>query len=403
MKTSHLKELLLDPVNQEFISKNLDKDIPALILKYGADQAKRSLIEQISSRQAIRKKLPSYYQKKTMVLAPRKNLEQSSSEAIAKCKAELIKNGTRFADLSGGFGIDSRFLAPKFAEAWHIEPNTELSHLAEAHLREEIPNIHWHFEQSLAEDFLKKNTHEFDLIYLDPSRRDSNHKALYLPEEYQPNILELKDQLLKFGKEVLIKLSPMVSIPTYLKLLPEVQEIWVLSERNECKELSFLLRRGKRESSPLIRAIDIQLDKTYVNVCPSPYPLSLNSSLPLSYLYLPNSSILKAGIQDLVASDFELFKLDAFSHLYTSTHFKEGFPGRCFEVLNIHKAYDKELRGKALQVISRNFPDKPEKIQHRLKLKSKGAKDFLIATQAQGKAIFILAKWLVPSLKENGG
>ncbi len=403
MKTSQLKELVQSEEAISFIKKHLDFDTSKLLFKFGKDEARKILIGQIASRQAIRKKLPTYYQNYNLLFPPKQNLEQSSSEAIAKMKAELLPEGEKLADLSAGFGVDFQQLMEKYQKGLHLEPNPELSEIAAFNLKQTLPGKDLRFVQAKAEDFLKENTEGFDLIYLDPSRRDENRKPLYRPEEYQPNILAIKSQLLASSPLVLVKLSPMISIPEYLSLLPETKEVWVLSERNECKELSFLLSRENSNEKPFFRC----LNQGYLHLerleCYPPDHVDINILEPQEYLYLPNASILKGGLQDYCASQFSLAKLDPNSNLFTSNKYHQNYPGRIFKVHSVNKAYAPSLKGKSLQVISRNFPDSPEKISQKLKLKKKGASDFLIATKSQKRLTFILAELIVPSMEGYGG
>lgn len=403
MKIYRLKEVLEKTENQDFIAKHLQEDIAKLIFKYGSNPELKLLIEQIASRQAIRKKLPSYYAEASCIFPAKQNLEQSSSEAIAKLKSELVPPGKKLADLSAGFGVDFRFLMHNFSSGLHLEPNADLSAIAAYNVKNWLGDKELRFEQASLESYLSKSEESFDLIYLDPSRRDQNQKPLYRPEEYQPNILEVKSALLQRSPLVLVKMSPMISIPEYLELLPETKEVWVLSEKNDCKEVSFLLGAAPQKAPVLIRTFDISnegvksLDSSDAKSAPIPLgPIN-------KYLYLPNVSILKAGIQDQSGWLHGLHKIERFSHLYSSENLVKDFPGRIFECLAIHKAYDKKLKGKALQVIVRNFPDTPEKIAQKLKLKLKGASHFLLATQSESGHTFIEAKLIVPSMMKNGG
>ncbi len=389
--------------HRNFINDNLQADTSRLLFKYAKDADKRLLIEQIASRQAILKKLPEAYTDPFRLFPPKSNLEQSSSEAMAKLKADLIPAGHSMADLSGGFGIDFLYLMQNFDKGHFVEPEKDLCQLSAENLRSLLATKELHFTAERAEEYLEHCKEHFDLLYLDPSRRDSAHRPLYRPEEYQPNILEIKAALLRISDRVLVKMSPMISIPEYLQQLPETQEVWVLSERNECKEVSFLLS-SKKQNSVKIRSYNVLADglQYYENEAGTKLEnMELRELCP--YIYLPNSSILKAGLQDEVAEDFKLGKLDPNSNLYTSVELIEKFPGRIFIVKDIHKAYAKSLRSKALQVISRNFPDSPEFISRKLKLKAKGAQDFLIATKHSGKPVFIEASLYVPSLERNGG
>lgn len=403
MKISRLKELLSSEEHQEFTEKHLKENVSKLLFKYSRDLDKRLLLEQIAAKQVIRKKLPEFYQNKELIFPPKLNLEQASHQAIAQLKASMIPAGEKLADLSGGFGVDFRYIMTKFQSGLYLDANTDLVNLAQHNLPLLLPDKQLHFRHDTAESFLQKNDDAYDLIYLDPSRRDVHNKPVYQIEDYQPNVLEIKSGLLAKGERILIKMSPMISITEILKVIPEISEVWVLSYRNECKEVSFLLEKDIKYKEITYRCLNIERNKIQEVIVANDFDVNIGFSSVKGYLYLPNASILKAGVQDFVARDFKLEKLHINSNLYTSPLLDMGFPGRVFKVQHIDKAYSKFFRGKSLQVISRNFPDSPEKIGKKLKLKLKGASDFLVATKDQTGPIFVEAELVVPSLEDNGG
>jgi len=402
-KISRLKALLSQPENREFIKAGLKEDIPRLLFKWAKDEDKRLLIEQIASRQAIRKKLPSYYQDEFIIFPPRTNLEQSSSEAVARFRSEKLGGGKAMADLSAGFGIDFRFLAEKFERADYIEPNADLIEISAINLQRLLAENTIKLHQTNAEDFLNTNRRHFDLIFLDPSRRDADQRRLYAIEDYEPNLLAILPQLLNIAQGVYVKLSPMVSIVEYQKQLEKLSEVWVISERNECKELGFLFHNDQGDNTLKIRTWDLYPNE--VQSFDSTFPSEARPAMGelQEYIYLPNSSILKAGIQDECANYFQVKKLDTNTNLYSSDIFLENYPGRKFKLLASHKPYASALKKNRLQVISRNFPDSPEKIAQKLKLNPKGAKDFLIATSVKGQATFLECEWIFNSTISNGG
>jgi 16S rRNA G966 N2-methylase RsmD len=46
--------------------------------------------------------------------------------------------------------------------------------------------------------FLDENQENFDVIYLDPARRDQNKNKVFLLEDLSPNILEIQEKLRQF-------------------------------------------------------------------------------------------------------------------------------------------------------------------------------------------------------------
>jgi hypothetical protein len=167
--------------------------------------------------------------------------------------------------------------------------------------------------------------------------------------------------------------------------------VWVISYRNECREVLYLLQ--PEATKPLIRTFNIGAEgSTGFEFRPAEHQLKL--SAPLSYLYEPNSSILKAHGQETAAKDFDLHKLHPNTNFYTSELFHKTYPGRVFEVRNIVKPYHKSLRKKRYNVISRNYPDAAPAVEKRLQLKPSD-RDFLIATRCSEQGLIFISAYLL--------
>ena len=148
--------------------------------------------------------------------------------------------------------------------------------------------------------------------------------------------------------KVIAKLSPMADIHMTLDLLPDVTAIQVLSVKNECKELLFVLERGSKGGSPQICCVNFTSEEE-----PELFAFSLVEEREAvasirgevkRYLYEPNASILKAGAFKAVATRFGLNKLHVSSHLYTSDEVVPSFPGRSFVVDEVIPFTNKQCR-----------------------------------------------------------
>lgn len=392
MKKTQIEKLLEEKENLSFIEKNLKEDSTKLLLKYSNDLDKRLLIEQIAQKQRVRKKLPSYYHNPNLILAPSLNLAQSSSEETAQLKSEWIGRGDRMTDLTAGFGIDCSHFASNFKHCQFVEPNEELLQIVQHNFRsQDLYNTSFHGIR--AETFLKKLEKQ-DFIYLDPSRRNEHAHSIIKVEDYQPNILELLPELLGKSDKLLVKLSPMISISNYLAHLPGVSEIWVISQRNDCKEVCFYWEHNYKADLKIRTANITEYDLEYFESHYSDNKKVEIASLD-SYLYLPNASILKAGIQDNLAFDWQLRKLDTHTHIYTSNVHRKDYPGRVFKVLRTTKSYDKSFAKGSYNIVSKNFPDKADYIAKKLKINKSHKSRYLIACQHKSELIFIEAELLL--------
>lgn len=374
-------EKLADALVQNYIASNQHEDETKLLLKhkemFGLPFG--LIANQISIRRKAENKLPLFYNTPGIVFPPSVNFEQCSSEATATLKTKIIftsleKKFNRAADLTGGLGVDSYFLSKQFSAFDYVEPNVELLNLAR-HNHSCFGAAAINYHEQTAEEFLSGVDRPFDLIYLDPSRRDEQKKKVFKLADCTPDVVSLLPKLLTASEYVLIKASPLLDIQMALAELSFVKKIMVVSVANECKELLFLVHRDFRgetfvETYNLSRLGDV-LHSFH-------FSLSEEKSAepkfgePQQFLYEPNASILKAGAFRLVGNKFHLQKIHPNTHLYTSTEKIENFPGRVFSIdeWNFH---EKAIQKKA-NVITRNYPLSAEALKKKLKLADGGEK-----------------------------
>ena len=369
-----------------FIEEHARADVRSLALqakKYpGVDMA--MAVVQIAGRQIAEAKIPSWYQVEGLLYPKHLSMEQCSSEATALYKMGLVE-GETFADLTGGFGIDCSFLSCKFMQADYVERQAELCELAGHNFPLLGLNIGVHNEDGV--DYLKR-MQPVDCLYLDPARRDGHGGKTVAISDCEPDVSALEELLVEKAKTVMVKLSPMLDLSLALKSLKHVQEVHIVSVNNECKELLLLLRKSAVSSEIQIHCEQI------VNSCEHQhYAFTLSeehtSECPLAeamgaYLYEPNASILKAGAYRSLTQAYPVEKLHASSHLYTSAHFIEDFPGRRFKVEKVSGFGKKELKEfmqgmEKANLTIRNFPSTVAELRKRLKLKE-GGEDYLFAT-----------------------
>ena len=147
-----------------------------------------------------------------------------------------------------------------------------------------------------------------DVFYIDPARRGEGNKRVFALQDCEPDLTKLVPVLFGHAPKVIAKLSPMADIHMTLDLLPDVTAIQVLSVKNECKELLFVLERGSKGGSPQICCVNFTSEEE-----PELFVFSLVEEREAvasirgevkRYLYEPNASILKAGAFKAVATRF---------------------------------------------------------------------------------------------------
>ncbi|MBC7555813.1 MAG: RsmD family RNA methyltransferase, partial [Chryseobacterium sp.] len=364
-----MKLFILNPAVQDFIKSNLKSSLPKLLLKESPfpNISMLEIVEQIRGKNVAAKKFP-FLLKEGIVFPPHLNLEQSSSEATSKYKSQFF-SGAKFLDLTTGFGIDAYFLSENFKEITLVEKNTTLLNTVEHNWK--LLDKKATFKNEKLEDFLDKNNENFDLVYLDPARRDSDKKKVFLLEDLSPNILEIQEKLLEISSKVLIKLSPLIDLSYLISILKNLQTIYIIAVKNEVKEIVVVLHSNKVEEK--IKCICTNLEGEEPDLefyFEEEKSLISQFSEALQYLYIPNKSILKSGAFNIISQQFDLKKLHPNSHFYTSDELKPNFPGR---ILKVEKMDSKNIKkGDFYNIISKNYPLKPEEIKKKYKIKDGG-------------------------------
>lgn len=377
---------------QDFIQQNLKTDLHKLILKGSPfnDISIQEIATQIEGKNKTEKKLPTWYQTQGIIFPPKLNLEQSSSEITAKYKTELINAGS-VLDLTGGFGVDDYYFAKKASVVTHCEINADLSQIVK-HNFEKLgaKNINYHVGDSKPALF---QNNKYDTIYVDPSRR-ANTGRVFLLKDCEPNVVEDQDLYLKKANKVIIKAAPMLDIYAALKDLKNVSEVHVVSVKNECKELLFVLENKKTDEATMFCAL---LNNDKQEVITFKYneekDISLASKPLLNFLYEPDAALLKAGLFKSLTIKYNVNKIHQHSHLYTSQELV-NFPGKAFKIVNkfMFNDFKASMVPKQINVVCRNFNFKPEELKKNFKLKDGGNSYLFFTTNYKEQKIVVLAE-----------
>ncbi|GHV58355.1 hypothetical protein FACS1894182_10270 [Bacteroidia bacterium] len=391
---------MLNEETRQFIRKHRSEDVQQLALQFKPDQNAgvdlTTVLNQIAGRQAIEHKIPSWHERDDLVYPVRLSLEQCSSEATARYKASLL-SGHSFADLTGGFGVDTAFIAARFSQADYMEQQAELVNIA----RHNFDRLGLNYIQTHNTDGLifLKTMQPVDCVYLDPARRSSTGKKIVRIEDADPNIVAIQDLLLAKAGTVAIKLSPMLDIHAARETLKNVCQIHIVSVENECKELLFLLRKDF-SAEPAVCCVNI--GKTNIQSDIFTLPEEKANAIPYTsnveeYLYEPNVSLLKGGFYKSLAIRYAVNKLHPDSHLYTSASPVPDFPGRIFHVETVSSFNKKDLK-ELLQDVShanlsiRNFPLTVEQLRKQLRIKEGGNLYLFATTLSNGRHVLLTTK-----------
>lgn len=374
---------LLNKDIQAYINANLKTDLHSLLLKKSpfSEVSMQEIVQQIKGKQVAEKKF-SFLLKDGIIFPPQLNLEQASSEKTALYKSEILR-GEKFIDLTSGFGIDAYHLSQNFKEVTLVEQNTELLKIVEHNWN--LLGREARFINRKLEDFLEENQDLFDVIYLDPARRDQNKNKVFLLEDLSPNILEIQEKLLSISSQVVVKLSPLIDLKYLVSVLPNIFRIDIIALKNDVKEIVIFLSK-EVQNDVICHCVNLESgESVFTYEFGKEENTQSEYAEPEKFIYIPNNSILKAGIFNLISEKFGLKKLHPNSHFYTYSEKKDDFPGRVFEMKTIDS---KEIKKKEqFNIIAKNYPLKPEEIKKKYGVKD-GGKDYLIFTQSKkGKII----------------
>ena len=417
-----------------FVTEHAGDDPGRLLLSADRwpDVDVRRAARNIAARAKIRSKIPAWYAHPELEYPGSLPTEQASSEATALYKQAFVPEGARIADLTGGLGVDCWFMSRRAAEAHYCERSVDLC-AAARHNFAALGDVHTAIlegvscsattSRSEASGGTSISVHEgdgiewlaqqpchFDLIYLDPARRNASARRVYDIADCEPNLLEVKDLLLGKATRVLAKISPMADISRTLAQFPEASELHVVALAGEVKELLLLLESPREDASgkntqnaghsstaaePLIVAHDI-LHQVSDAESTAPHHFEFHpSEEPAAevryatnigaYLFQPSKAVLKAGAFRLLSERYDLNKLAPSTHLYTTVTLPTNFPGKCFRVesvLNWNKASLRLLKRTydRLEMTALNFPLNTDALREKLGIRDGGTHHLFATT-----------------------
>lgn len=412
--------------------------------------AKSLAVNTIEGRKRLRKKLPEWVASTELVYPSSLCTEQCSSSDTARYKASVVqrifneyvspvastrsateeagsvtdKNSSvtkkqsvtstgsvtgpknwKIADLTGGLGVDSWAFSEVAEKVLYNEMNPALAAAARHNFKAlGVTNIFIKNSEATS-DSLKDIFGDFrpDVIFLDPARRDSAGKKVFLLEDCSPDVLKILPELFGISRFVLLKLSPMADITmaverldrTYEEYLEKasgkgwngqwVREVHVVASGGECKELLILLDGEWNEGYSLTCREDgktLTFKPEEITKAKAGYPDSTFARI----IFEPGKSLTKAGVSNAICERFGLVKLARFTHLYTiseplsdSESEQRTAPlkdfGKVFyvkEILPLNKSSMKDVgkRYPHSEVSAKNIPMSSDELRTRLKVKS---------------------------------
>lgn len=391
----------------DFIENHKNEDPNKLRLKKFqgglTDSEIRFAIDQIECRQKAEKKIPSILSNKLFLFPTTLLAEQCTDEKIARIHSNLFKGCKTVLDITAGLCIDSFFISSNNIKTTSLEICESTADIDRNNM--EMLGAPVSVINADANEFIKNNKCFYDGIFADPARRDNNNSRLYSIEDCSPNIIELIPYLEKQCKFLIVKASPMLDITALTKSIKNIENIWIIGLKNECKEILFKVNFEQEICSIKINTLNILSDNdsqqfSYIlNQHKSDF--NLRNPQINDFLYEPNCCIMKAGCHNEIQDKFPLLsKISDNSNLYTSSELISSFPGRQFKIIDIIPFKGKEIKTinkkyPQINVSTRNFILSSENLKKKLKVKDGGEFYLFGTTCDDNKSILIICQKVI--------
>lgn len=400
----------------QFINKNIDKDASSLRLSScGKDLGFDTTfaITQIEGRRKYKRKLNKLFNSSYTLIPDILACEQASHQSVAAFHASLISAEQTCLDMTAGLGIDIIAMSSLCSKAIAIEMDTNRAKILRYNASIlGLSNLEVINANSV--EYISKRDECYDVIYIDPARRDENKKRVYGLQDCTPDILQILPILKgKFGR-LMVKCSPMLDISKTLIDFPDISTLYVICVEGKCKEILAVISAQTEQNNQLIdiKSVDLQNNGNIISKFsyylpthidkqsfshPTERPLSYAEEEDINsckYLYEPNASIMKLSPWHEIQKAFpKLKKIAPSSHLFISHEYYSQFPGR---VLKIDRIVDSKqerttIIGSPLNVVVRNYPSMPDEIRKKLRLKEGNEKFLYATTLSSSKKLMILA------------
>jgi hypothetical protein len=375
-------DLLMNEGELAFFRQYQHHNVSTLSLQIRPDASQKKVLQQISSRQKIQQKLPSFYQNEAIHYPPQLSLEQCSSEATASFKSSLF-SGETMIDLTAGMGVDAYYFSLNFGQVIMVEADEMLADTTSHNLALLSAQSNIVIAKGLnAALFLQSYSGRADLIYIDPARRNEKGGKVFRLQDCEPDLLELLPRMFTISDHILIKTSPLLDISLACKSLQHVKNVYVTEYNRECKELLFELQRDHTDDY-CIHAVNLDKKTNFSFYAQQEKQLKITCHVPEKFLYEPYACLLKGGGFNSISDQLQVKKLNPHTHLYTSAEIVHDFPGRIFEIVQIVKPSKEAISGavsdKRAHLTVRNFPATVAELRKKWGI-TEGGDQYLFAT-----------------------
>lgn len=347
LRSDELRQAIAAARGRDPLEVALDRTVPHA----------RLVATQVKYLARAERKLPTYAA--AQCILPPRAFEQASSEATAAHKRIA---GDTVLDLTCGLGVDALYLARHFRRVVALERDPLLARITADNLsRMGVANIE--VVNSSAEEFLGREGLHFDWVYADPDRRSAEGRKQVRLEACSPDIVALRPAIDRIAPRLCLKNSPLFDVDEALRLFPG-SRVEVVSSDDECKEV-VVYADG---SGPLVTAT--ALGTGSFSARPGAAAPEAPAFDPARYhwLVVPDVALQKARLARLhLAGKADCWSDFGFGFAEEEPH---GIIGRVLPVERIEpydpKQLKRELKGRGLELLKRDFPLPAEELMRRL-------------------------------------
>ena len=326
-------------------------------------------------------------------------VEQATPPEVAWINAMFVNAGDRVLDMTAGLGSDDREMALRGARLTIFDLNEANA----GALREnfsDLPDVEVFCGDSV--EWLGRYAGQpFDVIFIDPARRDANGGRVYNLRDCTPDITEHYALMARNSRRLVAKLSPMLDITQTFRDLPDCREIHVMEQGGEVRQLLAVCDFGSDsglddgDRRVVVHGPGWRYDFTMAEAAET--DASIVEPKAGDILIEPTPAMMKAGAFPLVASRFGWDIVSAQSHLFVSEKEPAGdTPGRKMRVVAVYRLTSSSLKkiGKEIggaEIAVRNLPGfTPESLRKRLGIADSSARRLVGTTLADGNRVLIL-------------
>lgn len=368
MNIKRLYDFLLTDESKLFYQEIKEKDLTNInLIQHLKSEFPSYPIAELLTLERLRKNALKRIENSDKYLFTTKGVEQSSSSQIATYHAELFSRNSIIADLCCGNGIDLVHIAENKKSVYAIDySNTALYCSRYNAMMNNLNTI----------DFLNIKAEEFDCevdgVFIDPDRRPEERRVIQ-GDDISPSFNEIIKIIEKF-KNVVVKLSPVFDYQLESIAGPHTWEF--VSEDRVLKEI--LLCTGTFATSNILKKAVILPNTTFLE-----NKNSVGITEIKNYVYDPDPAIIRSGLVQDLAFVLDASLINKHLSILTSNNLISSQYVKSYHVLKyFHYSkktlqkyiYDNQIGKLVIKV--RGFPDRPNQILQKLKLK--GASNGLV-------------------------